>query len=106
MGPGDAVLFQEKSVRCKAQELLGAICYESPIMNPVHREAKGAKSNFILNRWSPLLHPLKGWNTPEESKSKPSELKKVTVHHLLGTADSHLMPMTVAKTFLHSRRGR
>jgi hypothetical protein len=76
-------------------------------MNPAHREeAKGAKSNFILNRWNPLLHPLKGWNTPEESKSKPSELKKVTVHHLLGTTDSHLMPMTVAKTFLHSKRGR
>uniref|UniRef100_A0A2N9FNQ7 Integrase catalytic domain-containing protein n=1 Tax=Fagus sylvatica TaxID=28930 RepID=A0A2N9FNQ7_FAGSY len=53
MGPGDAVLFQEKSVRCKAQELLGAICHESPIMNPVHREAKGAKSNFILNRLTP-----------------------------------------------------
>ena len=103
MGPGGTVLFQGKSVYYKAQELLGAICYKSPIMSPAHGEAKGAKSNF---RWSPLLHPLKGWNTPEEPKSKPSELKKITIHHLLGTADSHLMPMTVAKTFLHGRRGR
>jgi hypothetical protein len=42
-------------------------------MSPAHEEAKGAKSNF---RWSPLLHPLKGWNTPEESKSKSSEFEE------------------------------
>jgi hypothetical protein len=72
MGPGDIGL--RKSVCRKAQKSLGAICCESQIMNSAHKEAKGAKGNFIFNGWSPLLHPLKGWNTPEEPKSKPSEL--------------------------------
>ena len=72
MGPRDVGL--RKSVCCKAQESLGAICCESQIMNSTHRETKGVKGNLIFNGWSPLLHPLKGWNTPEEPKSKPSEL--------------------------------
>jgi hypothetical protein len=108
MGPGDVGSLQGKSVCRKAQESLGAICCESQIMNSAHRETKGAKGNFVFNRWSPLLHSLKGWNTPEEPKSKPFKLnpKESTVHHLLGAADPHLMSMTVAKPFLHSRRGR
>ena len=67
MGPGGTVSFQEKSVCYKARELLGAICYKSPIMSPAHGKAKGAKCNF---RCSLLSHPLKGWNTPEEPKKE------------------------------------
>uniref|UniRef100_A0A2N9ERP7 Integrase catalytic domain-containing protein n=1 Tax=Fagus sylvatica TaxID=28930 RepID=A0A2N9ERP7_FAGSY len=73
MGPRGTALFQGKSVCCKAQELLGAICHKSPIMSPTHGEAQGAKSNF---RWCLLLHPLKRWNTPEESKSNSSEFEE------------------------------
>ena len=72
MGPGDVGLW--KAVCCKTQGSLGAVCCGSQIMNPAHKEIKGAKGNFIFNGWSPLLHLLKGWNTPEEPKSKPSEL--------------------------------
>jgi hypothetical protein len=73
MGPGSTVLLQEKPVCYRARELLGAICHKSSIMSPAHGEAQGAKSNF---RWSLLLHPLKGWNTPEESKSNSSEFEE------------------------------
>ena len=72
MGPGDFGLWE--AVCCKTQGSLGAVCYGSQIRNPAHRETKGAKGNFIFNEWSPVLHPLKGWNTSEEPKSKPSEL--------------------------------
>ena len=88
--PGSTVLSQEKPVCYRTRKLLGTVCHKSPIMSPAHGEAQGAKSNF---RWSLLLHPLKRRNTPKEpKKSKPSGLKKITVHHLLRTADPHLMP--------------